>query len=119
MRKEQIRAALQQDDRSLGILLLVWLHRALLVIVMMLTHNLIVSPTGRAMLAMKNSTAAAQAMGISLMKYIRQKRLLMARHLLEKGERPLSIYSKCGFSDYTTFYKAYVKYFGKAPSEDK
>jgi len=35
----------------------------------MLTHNLIVSPTGRAMLAMKNSTAAAQAMGISLMKY--------------------------------------------------
>ena len=41
----------------------------LLVIVMMLTHNLIVSPTGRAMLAMKNSTAAAQAMGISLMKY--------------------------------------------------
>lgn len=58
-------------------------------------------------------------MGISLMKYIRQKRLLMARHLLEKGERPLSIYSKCGFSDYTTFYKAYVKYFGKAPSENK
>lgn len=35
MRKEQIRAALQQDDRSLGILLLVWLYRALLVIVMM------------------------------------------------------------------------------------
>lgn len=40
-----------------------------LVIVMIITHNLIVSPTGRAMLAMKNSTAAAQAMGISLMKY--------------------------------------------------
>ena len=41
----------------------------LLVIIMILTHNLIASPTGRAMLAMKNSTAAAQAMGISLMKY--------------------------------------------------
>jgi branched-chain amino acid transport system permease protein len=40
-----------------------------LVIVMILTHNLINSPTGRAMLAMKNSTAAAQAMGISLLKY--------------------------------------------------
>lgn len=34
-----------------------------------LTANLIRSPTGRAMLAMKNSTSAAQAMGISLMKY--------------------------------------------------
>ena len=34
-----------------------------------LTVNLINSPAGRAMLAMKNSTSAAQAMGISLMKY--------------------------------------------------
>ncbi len=40
-----------------------------LVIVMIITHNVISSPTGRAMLAMKNSTAAAQAMGISLIKY--------------------------------------------------
>lgn len=40
-----------------------------LVIVMIITHNLINSPTGRAMLAMKNSTAASQAMGISLLKY--------------------------------------------------
>lgn len=36
---------------------------------MCLMANLIRSPTGRAMLAMKNSTSAAQAMGISLMKY--------------------------------------------------
>lgn len=41
----------------------------LLSIVMIITSNIINSPTGRAMLAMKNSTAAAQAMGISLMKY--------------------------------------------------
>ena len=40
-----------------------------LVVVMILTSNLINSPTGRAMLAMKNSTSAAQAMGISLLKY--------------------------------------------------
>ncbi len=40
-----------------------------LVIIMIITNNLINSPTGRAMLAMKNSTAAAQAMGISLIKY--------------------------------------------------
>lgn len=39
------------------------------VIVMILTYNLIDSPTGRALLAIKNSDSAAQAMGISLMKY--------------------------------------------------
>ena len=38
-------------------------------LLMWLLSNLINSPTGRAMLAMKNSTSAAQAMGISLMKY--------------------------------------------------
>lgn len=40
-----------------------------LFILMILTKNLMNSPTGRAMLAMKNSTSAAQAFGISLMKY--------------------------------------------------
>jgi len=39
------------------------------VLLLWLTSNLINSPTGRAMLTMKNSTSAAQAMGISLMKY--------------------------------------------------
>jgi len=38
-------------------------------VLMWITSNLIRSPTGRAMLAMKNSTSAAQAMGISLMKF--------------------------------------------------
>lgn len=47
----------------------VYVVTTVLIIVMILTHNLINSPTGRAMLAMKNSTAASQAMGISLMKY--------------------------------------------------
>lgn len=41
----------------------------LFVLLLILTNNLINSPTGRAMLAMKNSTSAAQAMGISLLKY--------------------------------------------------
>ena len=36
---------------------------------MIITHNLMNSPTGRAMLAMKNSTSAAQAFGVSLLKY--------------------------------------------------
>ena len=42
---------------------------AILFIVMVITQNLMNSPTGRAMLAMKNSTSAAQAFGVSLLKY--------------------------------------------------
>ncbi len=41
----------------------------IMVALMMLTYNLGKSKTGRAMLAMKNSSSAAQAMGISLLKY--------------------------------------------------
>ena len=42
---------------------------AILFFLIVITHNLMNSPTGRAMLAMKNSTSAAQAFGISLLKY--------------------------------------------------
>lgn len=38
-------------------------------IIIVVTMNIINSPTGRAMLAMKNSSSAAQAMGISILKY--------------------------------------------------
>jgi branched-chain amino acid transport system permease protein len=41
----------------------------LFVLAMIATINIIKSPTGRALLAMKNSDSAAQSMGISLMKY--------------------------------------------------
>lgn len=52
-------------QRSWGI----YIVTVVLIIVMIITQNIINSPTGRAMLAMKNSTSAAQAMGVSLMKY--------------------------------------------------
>ena len=40
-----------------------------MVVVMISVVNIIASPTGRAMLSIKNSTSAAQAMGISVLKY--------------------------------------------------
>jgi branched-chain amino acid transport system permease protein len=40
-----------------------------LIVIMILTHNLIQSPTGRALLTMRGSDAAAQAMGIDILKY--------------------------------------------------
>jgi len=41
----------------------------IMVIILILLYNIMHSPTGRNMLAMKNSTSAAQAFGVSLLKY--------------------------------------------------
>ena len=51
------------------------------------------------------------------LKYIREKRLLLARKMLSEGERPMAVCIRCGFSDYTTFYRNYVAFFGYPPSE--
>ena len=59
------------------------------------------------------------AMKISPMRYITSKRLLFAQQLLRGGERPTSVYLKCGFSTYPSFYKRYVEFFGYAPSEER
>ena len=50
-------------------------------------------------------------------KYIREKRLMLAQKMLEEGERPTVVCTRCGFSDYTTFYRNYVAFFGYPPSE--
>ena len=46
-----------------------WLLVIFLVLLMILTHNFVHSPVGRAFLTMRVSEAAAQAMGINLLKY--------------------------------------------------
>ena len=51
-------------------------------------------------------------------KYINDKRLLAAQVRLGLGEAPSAVYEKCGFRDYTSFYRSYVKYFGHSPSEE-
>ena len=59
------------------------------------------------------------AMKISPKKYITSKRLLAAQQLLRRGERATSVYLRCGFSTYPSFYKRYVEFFGYAPSEER
>ena len=51
-------------------------------------------------------------------RYINSKRLLLAQTMLRRGERPTDVYARCGFSDYTVFYRSYKNFFGKPPSED-
>lgn len=55
-------------------------------------------------------------LGITLHKYITEKRIMYAHTKIKDGALPTKIYPECGYNDYATFYKAYVKFFGKAPS---
>ncbi|MBR2353388.1 MAG: helix-turn-helix transcriptional regulator [Clostridia bacterium] len=52
-------------------------------------------------------------------KYITEKRLYLAQQLLSAGEKPTSVFRRCGFQDYTTFYRNYTAFFGDSPSEDR
>ena len=49
-------------------------------------------------------------------KYILEKRLLTAQKMLQAGEKPTAVCERCGFGDYTTFYRNYQAFFGYSPS---
>ncbi len=58
-------------------------------------------------------------LGTSVYKYITEKRMIHAHELISGGRLPTKIYADCGYNDYATFYKAYIKMFGHVPSEDR
>lgn len=59
------------------------------------------------------------ATGASVAEYISIKRLFEARNLLKLGEPAAVVAKKCGFGDYSAFYRSYKNKFGIAPSADK
>ena len=56
-----------------------------------------------------------QATGTSPWAYITAKRLIKAREMLHSGSSAKETAETCGFGDYSVFYKAYVKRYGKNP----
>lgn len=58
----------------------------------------------------------AHHLNITPKKYICSKRLSLAQKLLQQGVSATNIYEKCGFSDYSSFYRSYKKGFGYPPS---
>ena len=56
---------------------------------------------------------------IPIAAYIRNKQLLLADNMIRSGTSPTDVYLKCGFWDYSSFYRAYVKMFGRSPSTAK
>ncbi len=60
-----------------------------------------------------------QATGTSVYHYISIKRLIVAQELIAKGESATSASQRCGFNDYSSFYRLYKKHFGAAPTASK
>lgn len=60
-----------------------------------------------------------KTLGVSVWQYITIKRLDLAHNLITQGQSAKSAAVSCGFSDYSVFYKSYVKHFGKSPSSLK
>lgn len=57
--------------------------------------------------------------GSSLYQYVLAKRLITAKNLIASGESTVFACEKCGFSDYSSFYRSYIKRFRHSPKEDK
>lgn len=55
--------------------------------------------------------------GYSIHQYITEKRILLARDLILKGESATNACSDCGFNDYSSFCRAYKRQLGILPSE--
>ena len=58
-------------------------------------------------------------LGISLMQYIRKKRILYAQSLIQAGAAPTEVAVRCRYENYATFYRQYKAVLGYAPNEDK
>ncbi len=57
--------------------------------------------------------------GTSVYQYILSKRLIVAQEMIAKGESAVSASQKCGFRDYSSFYRLYRKRLGTSPTAAK
>ena len=60
-----------------------------------------------------------KATGCSVLDYITIKRLMRAREYILSGETATNASRLCGFNNYSSFYRAYVKHFPELPSDLK
>lgn len=58
--------------------------------------------------------------GMTVKTYLNMRRITHAKNLIMYGRQMIkNIYIDCGFDDYSTFYRAFVKYVGMSPEEFK
>lgn len=58
-----------------------------------------------------------ESMDSTFYRFVTQRRLILAKVYIGEGESMERISEKCGFSDYSTFYKAFKKEYGISPRE--
>lgn len=58
-----------------------------------------------------------KATGLSVHRYITQKRINKTRELVADGENITSAVLNSGFNNYSTFYRAYMREYGKPPKQ--
>lgn len=58
-------------------------------------------------------------MGIGIKQYVKQKRISMAKEMIDMGESVKTTCEKCGYSEYSTFYRAYCSVTGTNPQKTK
>jgi len=56
--------------------------------------------------------------GYTVMEFVRLKRVLLAKSLMVNGDSAINAALQVGFADYSSFYRAYVKYLYTGPRED-
>ena len=64
-------------------------------------------------------TLFKKEMNIGIMEYVRNKKVLLAHRKIRHGKKPTEVYAECGFSNYTSFYRAYLAYLGYSPRMQK
>lgn len=63
-------------------------------------------------------TLFKENMNVPIMKYIRSKKIFLAKDMITNGEHPSEVAKKLCFCDYSTFYRAYIKITGNTPNDD-
>ena len=56
---------------------------------------------------------------MTLTAYINMKRITLAKNLILGGEKSKDVFQKCGFNEYSTFYRAFLNFVGMSPDEFK
>ena len=56
-----------------------------------------------------------ERMTTSAMKYVNTKKCIQASNFIQQGIPASNVYPLCGYTDYTTFYRNFIRVFGHAP----
>ena len=57
--------------------------------------------------------------GMTISTYINMIRITKAKNLIQRGQKSGSVFQLCGFNDYSSFYRSFVKFAGMSPEAFK